>query len=255
MLCSHDRNEVESSPAANNLQKMAHLHRKIAYSPENHNSNITQTQMVNQWIDPLQHMISLFNCKCLYSITKHLSSNENLFVWSWCTIHTLTIDVVNDVVVRNEWTLRFPLQHAYKCSKHHALCLKFYGRHDFMYGGISHLLEQTRPWNIINWCSLNENEVGSGWGWSHFYCLFTYTSAGTSKLGLDVHGKRFVDHNRPLLLTQTKIWKNLEICTEQIFHWTWKNWNLEWNIEQQFLSERVNWYSPQYFGIRICSGV
>ena len=53
MLWSHDRNEVESSPAANNLQKMAHSPRKIAYSLKNHDSNMTQVQMLNQWIDTL----------------------------------------------------------------------------------------------------------------------------------------------------------------------------------------------------------
>ena len=53
MLWSHDRNEVESSAAANNLQKNSTFAWKIAHSPESHNSNMTQTQMLNQWIDPL----------------------------------------------------------------------------------------------------------------------------------------------------------------------------------------------------------
>ena len=50
--------------------------------------------------------------------------------------------------------------------------------------GISHLLEQTCPFNTINWCSLNESETGCGRGCSHLYCLLTYTSAGTSELRL-----------------------------------------------------------------------
>ena len=40
-----------------------HIHpRKIAHSPESHNFNMIQTQMLDQWIDPLG---------------KHSSSSEN----------------------------------------------------------------------------------------------------------------------------------------------------------------------------------
>ena len=85
MLWSHDRNEVESSPTANNLQKTAHSPRKIAYSPENHNSNITQTQMVNQWIDPL--ILSACRSPLLEVLTFSLLCDKNMIFVSSVVTH------------------------------------------------------------------------------------------------------------------------------------------------------------------------
>ena len=49
MLWTHDRNEAESSPTANNLRKMAQLPEKLHIYPK----TMTQTQMLNQCIDTL----------------------------------------------------------------------------------------------------------------------------------------------------------------------------------------------------------